>query len=445
MDKYMFRYLFCLVAACAFASQDLITVQKKNVTNNFTQNIFSCWENDTFDMFDQVKDKEGIAIDIGVGIEETAIRLSKNFHHVIAVEPDDQSIEYLQQNHIGVCIRPLSNKTQFPLKTITFNQLLYDYVFNVVALKDRKVSFIKCDIEGREEDVLEDILHFAYNNHCKAYISFHLDGWRSKNISEFAYLFKYFKTNYPGDICEYLAEHPRDSLLFEPLDAGILVKKNMTAVIIGYNQYTFIKNMVQQLEKYTSDIVVIDNASTYQPLLDYYANDYKYTLLNQEINYGSDVYLEDRIQKLLGDVYLLTDPDIKFNPKLPDNFIQDLVEIMNYFNSSRVGFALCIDSDDIRTDITTDVSIEFDETKFWLDPLRYPPDPSKELYKAPIDTTFCLVNRKFRNNHIRVAGDYTCFHIPWHKNFHKQLAEGEYQSVLSGNLSMHWFEILDEE
>ncbi len=489
---YLFlQFIFCLAQIVVFASPDLISIHKKNITHqfvsvdeqtdHFTRDIFQNWENETFDVFDQVKDQDAVAIDIGAWIGTTAIWLSKNFHHVIAVEPDYKSIHCLQKNlaasgctNVSLCQHPLSNITQqvifgprgaelnesisyikdtfdsdkdYSIRSITFKQLLYDYIYGEEALKNRRVSFIKCDIEGGEENILEDILHFSYNNQCKAYISFHLDWWKSKKITDFEYLFKFFKTNCPNDnICEYLKKNPFGSLLFEPLDSGVLVKENMTAVIIGYNQCTFIKNMVKQLEKYTSDILIIDNASTYQPLLDYYAKDFKYTLLKQKANYGAYVYWENRIQKIVGDIYILTDPDLQFNLNLPDNFIHEFIDIMNYFKVSRVGFALFIDSDDIRTDVTfLGKSIKVWESQFWQHRLTYPLCPSMELYKADIDTTFCLINKRYQNHHIRVAGDYTCFHIPWHKNFQHQLEEGEYQNYLRNNISTNWFEVRDEK
>ncbi len=40
---------------------------------------FKDWENDTFEVFEKVKNQEGIAIDIGAWIGTTAIWLSKNF------------------------------------------------------------------------------------------------------------------------------------------------------------------------------------------------------------------------------------------------------------------------------------------------------------------------------------------------------------------------------
>lgn len=493
--------LFCLMLIfCtgnyAVADENYIVVEKKGVvhkfvpfdraTDYFTSIVFHNWENETFDVFDKVKANEGIAIDIGAWIGTTAIWLSKNFHHVVSVEADNISLQCLQKNltasecfNVSVCDKPIldttrdvifgprgnvlnesisyikdvsDNEKDYVKKSITFKQMIHDYVYANESLNGHKIAFIKCDIEGGEENIMEDVLHFAYNNKCKVFMSFHVSWWTSKNISNFASLFEYFDTSYScppvQNLCNFIRDHPFVSILFEPREnAGVLVKQNMPAVIIGYNQLTFIRNMVNQLEKYTSDISVIDNNSTFKPLLDYYQSDFKYTLLKQKRNYGHTVYGHEYIQNLVGDLYILTDPDLQFNSKLPDNFIQQLTEISNEFNVPRVGFALCIDSDDIRTDIDYNGhSIKNWEAQFWQRRISSPQKPKLELYHAPIDTTFCLINRTYSRHgpHIRVAGDFTCFHIPWHKDYHKLLEDGEYESFLENNRSSNWFKIKSE-
>lgn len=475
-----------MTETCVQANEDLIVVNKNGVehkfvkfdtnTDHFTQNIFWNWENETFEVFDQVKDKDSIAIDLGAWIGTTSIWLSKNFHTVIAVEPDVKSLDCLNRNlaasecsNVLLCPRPVSitnekiifgprgtqlnesisyvksevnNENDYVVQSITFKQLVYDYIYANETINNRKISFIKCDIEGGEEDILEDVLHFAYNNDCAVYMSFHLDWWRKKNITDYEYLFSFFKTNCQVEnIAAYLVANPFASILFQPLhDRGVLVKKNIPVFVIGYNQYTFIKNMVKQLEKYTSDINIIDNNSDYQPLLNYYTDEYPYTLLRQKFNHGHLVYSHEFIQRLAGDLYILTDPDLQFNPDLPDNFVEDLIDISNYYGSSKVGFALLIDSDDIRTDVAFyGHTIKDWESEFWTSRLNYPSNPDIEAYVAAIDTTFCLINRQFNNPSIRVAGNFTCKHIPWHKNFQNMLQEGESESYLRNNKSTNWF------
>lgn len=476
--------LLALLLAFSICSAETIPIWKRGIlyqfvpydsaSINFAQGAFSEWEEETFDVFEMVKDPEGVAIDLGAWIGATSIWLSKHFSDVIAVDADRVSLECLKLNleasdcrNVTICDRPVYNKTQkiifgprgnilnesisfiksqsdravdYSAKTITFNQLLHNYVYRNDQIRSKKISFIKCDIEGGEENILEDVLYFAFHNQCKVYMSFHLGWWTSKKIQDFAYLFPFFKASCPGDVCEYIQQHPFDSILFEPIETTVpFIKKNIPVVVIAHNQATFIKNMVSQLEKFTSDIIVVDNNSDFPPLLEYYDNEFQYTLLKEKINHGHVAYQHWYVQNLVGNYYLLTDPDLRFNKKLPEGFVDTLLEISNYFDAQRVGFALNIDADDLRTDIPF---LEGERLQ-WRERLIYPLKPDLELYQAGIDTTFCLMAKHHKKGNIRVAGDFTCDHIPWHKDFKKDLLPGEYASYIKNNNSSHWYEFPD--
>jgi hypothetical protein len=395
------------------------------------------------EVFERFKDSNGISIDMGAGDGTTSQWLSKNFKHVISIESDSLALVCLKMNleasgckNATICTHPIG------AKGLTFKQMLFDYVYTNNAIGSDHVSLIKCTMEGGEENVIEDILHFCYHNNCSAYISFYPDRWTSHKISDFEYLFEHFETNCTtNNLREQLENNPFSSILFEPKNTEGLIKKNMPAVIIGYNQVTYIRNMVNQLKNHTSDIIVIDNNSSFQPLLDYYRDEFEYTLLKMNDNHGYLVYKNDWVQKLVGDMYILTDPDLLFNYKLPNRFIDDFIGISNYFKAGRVGFALSIDSDEIRTDaLFYGHSIKEWESQFWTQKLYYPPSPQMELNSAPIDTTFCLINKKYGDHSpIRVAGNYTCLHLPWYKNFRALLEEGEYESYTQNNKSTNWF------
>lgn len=217
----------------------------------FTENLFENWEKETFEVFEQVKDRESIAIDLGAWIGTTAIWLSRNFYHVIVVEPDRESLKCLPRNlkaskcsNFTLCKDPISGVAQqvvfgprgndlnesvscvktkknrpqdYVVQAITFEQLLSDYIQKNRALEGRKIRFIKCDIEGGEEEILEDLLQFALSNQCKVYISFHVSWWKEKKIKDFAPLLSRFKTNCPEtDVCRYIQKNPFASILFEP-------------------------------------------------------------------------------------------------------------------------------------------------------------------------------------------------------------------------------------
>jgi hypothetical protein len=195
--------------------------------------------------------------------------------------------------------------------------------------------------------------------------------------------------------------------------------------------------MVDQLAPYTSDIYIIDNKSTYQPLIDYLKeiDGIKAKVLWMPENYGHKVYERDEIIALGGDKYIVTDPDLLLNPKLPRNFIEVLAELSDKYKTNKIGFAL-----DTKNNI--DLSKKYrgktlpeHEAMYWLEPVA---DPEYELYRADIDTTFALINKKYYNrgqlnNSIRVAGDFTCIHRPWLNNWEADLEEGELEHYLNAS------------
>ncbi len=435
---------------------------KKNITLIFFL-LFSVCVNRTIkanslpnDFFYPENSKNCIAIDLTTSIEDSSFYLSKNFSSVIAVNqstipfnPIKKKFTRSKHPNLLICNRPIGstsnpqkNANGNPVKPITFKQLIHDYIFENETISEKSIDFIKCDIEGDEESVLEDILYFAYHNHVKTYISFHIPFWKNKKIADFKNLFSFFKTNCPeNDVCSYLEKNPFASLIFEPLTKQeVLIKSNMPVIIIAYDQVTFIKNMVNQLEKYTSDIIIVDNNSKFQPLLEYYNNDYKYTLLRQKKNFGHTVFAREPIQKLVGDLYILTDPDLQFNKNLPENLISELVNISNWFQAYKVGFAICIDDPNIRTDCFCGMySIREWESQFWQYPVHYPKRPDYQIYLAAIDTTFCLINKKSpTTNSYRLAGDFTMIHIPFMNGCKEMLMVGEFESYKSENISTSW-------
>jgi glycosyltransferase involved in cell wall biosynthesis len=186
-------------------------------------------------------------------------------------------------------------------------------------------------------------------------------------------------------------------------------------VIIAFNNPTYVSDMVNQLLKYTNNIIIVDNCSTYPKMIEYLETIEKNVkVFRMEKNYGHNVHKENIIQSFIdSDIYCITDPDLRFNTKLPENFIETFAELTEIHNAERVGFAL-----DITTDIRDDIHyqgklIKEWESNFWNDKIEH---PSLVLYKAAIDTTFCLINKKYTSEeptHIRVAGDFTCVHRPW--------------------------------
>ena len=206
--------------------------------------------------------------------------------------------------------------------------------------------------------------------------------------------------------------------------------------IICWNQYTYVKSMVEQLQKYDVNmkIFIIDNKSTYEPLLKYLKeidgkNGVK--VLYQPENYGHKVYERPEFIAMAGEKYVVTDPDLLFNPNMPKNFLDILSELSDKYKTNKIGLALDITNNIDLTKTHNGITLPELERKIgaWDRPLN-PRDPEYELYTASIDTTFALINSKYRvlgdlTNSIRVAGNFTAVHRPWTIGFEKDLLPGE--------------------
>jgi hypothetical protein len=246
--------------------------------------------------------------------------------------------------------------------------------------------------------------------------------------------------------CFDVNEINKTILQLSPKKESEYLKKNVSIAIISYNNLTFLEKMINQVLKYTNDIVIIDNKSTYQPLLDFFkTNENKYTILNMEKNHGHTVYKIDTVKKILGPLYLLTDPDIELPSTLPKNFVRQFYDLTKKYKIHKIGVALDIFSDNIRTDVKALGfhgvwnTIKDWEKQFWKKRIE---DKDFELYSGDVDTTFCFVNEPntiYKNLPIRIAGvDYTSKHLPWYKNWESQLRDNEYNEYMKGNISTNW-------
>ena len=200
-----------------------------------------------------------------------------------------------------------------------------------------------------------------------------------------------------------------------------IIKSDIPFVTIAYNNYTFIKKYVEQVLPYTNKIIIIDNHSTYPPLLEYYKT---ITTIHKEIsiivmdkNYGHGVYCEEA-KHLLPDLYCLSDPDIEFNKDLPDNFVDILINLSHKYKTIRVGFAIKLDYENFIKHNDFHIKIFHFESQYWVNKVN---DSEYEMYIAPIDTTFSLINYAYAHiqhiRAIRVAGNFTCRHLPWYEDY----------------------------
>lgn len=209
-------------------------------------------------------------------------------------------------------------------------------------------------------------------------------------------------------------------------------------LIICFNNHKYVENTINQLlqinKGFERNIQIIDNCSTCSQTIDYLANTSCKVVYRSE-NRGPRISPCDNVDiyNEMPDKFILTDPDLQFNPLLPSNFIDILVEISEKYKSYKTGLALDIsEPDKIFPGIYFRGKniCEWEQT-FWENKIE------DGVFWADIDTTFCLINKNnLGSGNIRVAGNFTAKHIPWYKtntvyNIYEQVLLQKYATNVS--------------
>ena len=177
-----------------------------------------------------------------------------------------------------------------------------------------------------------------------------------------------------------------------------------------------LRKLVQWLLKAGyQNLVLLDNASTYEPLLDYYEKirSEHVRIVRFDDNLGHKAVWESGILEHLSieTPYVYTDPDVLPTEHCPPKFLQEFVRVLATHPMIRkVGADLRV------SDIAAPHRERVQKSKpnFCRVPLHIGEDVS---YFANVDTTFALYrNVRFyhRGPSIRMAGRYEFLHLPWY-------------------------------
>jgi FkbM family methyltransferase len=204
-----------------YKNNELFFIENNNNQNlYFWKDIYNNWENDTFKVFDKYLSKDKILIDIGGWIGTTCMYGSRKSKHVYSIEADIKSFNDMSNNLRNNCIEnyTLINKAIYNIdnikikfgknkflenskmndstsqiyndiesssdcyfiETITLENIINNYKINPY-----EIGLIKVDIEGGEENILDELISIREKYNLSIYISFHYTWWNDKNLDRF--------------------------------------------------------------------------------------------------------------------------------------------------------------------------------------------------------------------------------------------------------------------
>jgi hypothetical protein len=163
--------------------------------------------------------------------------------------------------------------------------------------------------------------------------------------------------------------------------------KCIPIIIISYNQLHYLKQLIDFLLKnHYSNIVIIDNHSTYPPLLNYFDQiEDSITIHKLDDNAGHLSFWKHQslFNTYSKGYYAVTDPDIVPIAECPGNFVQTFRVLLDKaYDRTKVGLSLKLE--DIPDTNPNKKYIVDWESQYWTAKIH------PQAYKAEIDTTFAL-------------------------------------------------------
>jgi hypothetical protein len=216
--------------------------------------------------------------------------------------------------------------------------------------------------------------------------------------------------------------------------------KSIPIIIISFNQLFYLKQLIDFLKKYDyNNIVIIDNNSTYPPLLNYFSEiELSVTLYRLKENYGHLVFWKNKelFNKYSNGYYVVTDADIIPVAECPVNFLSYFKKKLDEnYKITKAGFSLKID-DIPESNFNKDKIINW-ESKF------YESKDKDGDFLADIDTTFAIYRPRYKHqmhnfyNASRIQFPYIARHGGWYVD-NNDLTEEQDFYFKSCNASSSW-------
>jgi hypothetical protein len=198
---------------------------------------------------------------------------------------------------------------------------------------------------------------------------------------------------------------------------------NYPIVLTNMNRFTTTKKMVEDLFRMNgnSKISIIDNASTYPPLLEWYKEIEKdVNIIRNSNNLGPWTFFYGGTYSTIPDeYYIYSDADLELNPNMPYNWQEIMLEYINKYERKA---SLALRLDDIPDDYEFKNKILNHQSVCWYE------SGEPDVYKAITDMTFTMDKKSsgHRYESVRLAGDFACRHIPWYVDLNNIDEEEKY-------------------
>ena len=208
----------------------------------------------------------------------------------------------------------------------------------------------------------------------------------------------------------------------------IIIKNNdlkkYPIIINNFNRLEWLQQQIDWLQSVgQKNIHIIDNASTYQPLLNYYKK-VPATVYLLDKNVGHESFWKTHLHQRFGKYYhVYTDPDVLPDENTPTDFMSYFKNILDkYPQIQKVGFGLQYNN--LPDYYNQKEEVVKWESQFYENPVE------PNIYKSKIDTTFAMYRPgaayQCWGQTLRTGNPYMLCHMPWYEDSNNLSKESQY-------------------
>lgn len=194
----------------------------------------------------------------------------------------------------------------------------------------------------------------------------------------------------------------------------VIPRSHIPVVIICHNLVSDLLRLVDWLEKAGhQQLILLDNASTYPPLLEYLKTT-QHQVIRLPENLGHEAPWLCGLIDRLGHAkpFVVTDPDVLPEESCPDDAVEYFQQLLLRFREfDQAGFGLRID--DIPASYPHRDTVVRWEEPFWAR------EVTDGVFAAHIDTTFAAYRpgTPYKvTEALRTASPYRARHLPWYRD-----------------------------
>ncbi|MBC7389868.1 MAG: glycosyltransferase family 2 protein [Opitutaceae bacterium] len=200
--------------------------------------------------------------------------------------------------------------------------------------------------------------------------------------------------------------------------------KRYPIIINNFNRLEYLQQQIEWLLKAgQTNLHIVDNGSTYEPLLRYYKT-VPATVYKLDRNVGHESFWRTHLHQRFGRYYhVYTDPDVLPDENTPTDFMYYFKSLLDkYPTIKKVGFGLI--TNDLPDHYSKKEEVITWEKQFTADEI----EPG--VYRSKIDTTFAMYRpgafMQCWENTLRTGNPYLLHHKPWYEDPAKADEETRY-------------------